>query len=77
MLTLFYRSWSFERRQRLEKSFVRDTILSIENNVIQLLCYVDTGNVCIEPLSGKPVHFVSFEAVATALPHEWCMGLEA
>lgn len=77
MLTLFYRSWNFERRQRLEKSFVRETTLLIEKNVIQLLCYVDTGNVCSEPLSGKPVHFVAFEAVATALPYEWRVGLEA
>lgn len=37
---------------------------------IPLQVFVDTGNSCSEPLSGKPVHFVSFEKVKSAIPSE-------
>lgn len=76
ILYLFYRSWHYERQQRLEENFVIATTLTLENQNIPLSCYVDTGNVCIEPLSGKPVHFVSYEAVAKNMPDDWRNGLE-
>lgn len=30
--------------------------------------FVDSGNACMEPLSGSPVHFVSFQAVQSHIP---------
>lgn len=75
-LYMFYRSWHNEKRQRLEETFVLSTALTFEKNEIPLSSYIDTGNVCTEPLSGKPVHFVSYKAVEQYLPKEWCNGLE-
>lgn len=76
ILYLFYRSWQYERQQRLEGNFVLTTKLTIDNTDISLSSYVDTGNVCTEPLSGKPVHFISYTAVEANLPMDWREGLE-
>lgn len=75
-LYLFYRSWHSEKQQRLEASFVLSTKLIINEVEVPLSGYVDTGNVCVEPLSGKPVHFVSYQAIMEYLPTEWRGGLE-
>ena len=76
-LYLFYKSWHYEKQQRLEGNFLLTTVLTIDELEIPILSYVDTGNVCVEPLSGKPVHFVSYETVAEYLQDDWLKGLES
>lgn len=42
---------------------------------LPLLAFIDTGNTCTEPLSGKPVHFVAFESVRHAMEEELITSL--
>ncbi|MEK5231033.1 sigma-E processing peptidase SpoIIGA [Lysinibacillus sp. FSL K6-0232] len=67
-LVLFYKQWGFVKLERLSGQFVFDTTLKIFGAAIPLSAFVDTGNQAIEPLSGKPVHFVSYTALRPHLP---------
>lgn len=44
--------------------------LSIWETEIPINVFVDSGNSCTEPLSGKAVHFVSFRAVEAFMPED-------
>lgn len=67
-LIAFYKQWGFVKLERLSGQFVFDTTLTIFGAKIPLSAFVDTGNQAIEPLSGKPVHFVSYTALRPHLP---------
>ncbi|MGE7089998.1 sigma-E processing peptidase SpoIIGA [Lysinibacillus sp. NPDC048646] len=67
-LVVFYKQWGFVKLERVSGQFVFDTTLKIFDAMIPLSAFVDTGNQCIEPLSGKPVHFVSYTALRSHLP---------
>ncbi|MET4559289.1 stage II sporulation protein GA (sporulation sigma-E factor processing peptidase) [Lysinibacillus parviboronicapiens] len=67
-LAVFYKQWGFVKLERVSGQFVFDTTLKIFDVAIPLSAFVDTGNQCIEPLSGKPVHFVSYTALRPHLP---------
>jgi len=74
-LILFYKQWGFVKLERVSGQFVFQTTLKIFDKVIPLSAFVDTGNQCIEPLSGKPVHFVSYTALRPYLPAAICESL--
>ncbi|GLC87546.1 sigma-E processing peptidase SpoIIGA [Lysinibacillus piscis] len=74
-LVLFYKQWGFVRLERVSGQFVRETLLKIFGVDIPLSAFVDTGNQAIEPLSGKPVHFVSYQALQPYLPKTLCQAL--
>ncbi len=74
-LAVFYKQWGFVKLERISGQFVFDTTLRIFDVMIPLSAFVDTGNQCIEPLSGKPVHFVSYTALRPHLPVEIRKGL--
>lgn len=42
--------------------------LTLWDKEIPLKVFIDSGNTCTEPLSGKAVHFLAFEAVESILP---------
>ena len=67
-LIVFYKQWGFVKLERLSGQFVYETTLQIFGETIPLSAFVDTGNQCIEPLSGKPVHFVSYTALRPNIP---------
>lgn len=67
-LVVFYRQWGFVKLERLSGQFVCETTLKIFGETIPLSAFVDTGNHCLEPLSGKPVHFVSYTALRPNMP---------
>lgn len=67
-LLAFYKQWGFVKLERFSGQFVYQTTLKIFDETIPLSAFVDTGNQCIEPLSGKPVHFVSYTAVRPNMP---------
>ena len=54
--------------ERFSGQFVYKTTLKIFDETIPLSAFVDTGNQCIEPLSSKPVHFVSYTAIRPNMP---------
>ena len=74
-LVAFYKQWGFVKLERLSGQFVFDTNLKIFDITIPLSAFVDTGNQAIEPLSGKPVHFVSYAALRSHLPEAFCKSL--
>ncbi len=74
-LVVFYKQWGFVKLERLSGQFVFDTTLTIFDETIPLSAFVDTGNQAIEPLSGKPVHFVSYTALKPHLPAAFCKSL--
>ncbi|MFJ7730538.1 sigma-E processing peptidase SpoIIGA [Lysinibacillus sp. NPDC097231] len=74
-LVAFYKQWGFVKLERLSGQFVFDTMLKIFDVKIPLSAFVDTGNQAIEPLSGKPVHFVSYAALRPHLPAAFCKSL--
>lgn len=49
-------------------SFTQTSILSLWQQRIPLLVFIDAGNQCEEPLSGKPVHFISYNAMEEYMP---------
>lgn len=73
---MFYRHWYYEKQQRLQSTFITSTVITFYNQHIALRCYIDSGNVCTEPISGKPVHFVSCDAIMNHLPMDWQIGLQ-
>ncbi|MCG7434115.1 MULTISPECIES: sigma-E processing peptidase SpoIIGA [Lysinibacillus] len=74
-LVAFYKQWGFVKLERLSGQFVFDTTLKIFGAIIPLSAFVDTGNQAIEPLSGKPVHFVSYTALSPHLPADFRKSL--
>ncbi|ARK25697.1 hypothetical protein SporoP37_14220 [Sporosarcina sp. P37] len=58
-------------------SFTHESELTLWGRVIPLKVFIDTGNHCIEPLSGDPVHFIGYQAVKEHLPKDFASALEA
>lgn len=57
-------------------SYTFDSVVTIFGRSIPLKVFIDTGNHCVEPLSGAPVHFVGFQAVKEQLPDDFVSALE-
>ncbi|WP_369380757.1 sigma-E processing peptidase SpoIIGA [Lysinibacillus fusiformis] len=74
-LVAFYKQWGVVKLERLSGQFVFETTLKIFGSLIPLSAFVDTGNQAIEPLSGKPVHFVSYTALSPHLPADFRKSL--
>lgn len=60
---------------KIQSSFVVDCELLLFQQSFSLRGFIDTGNECIEPMSGKPVHFLSYNAVAKTLPEDFHKAL--
>lgn len=71
-LNRFVRSW---HRERLAMKFVRQTEVQLLSRTIALRSYIDSGNHCEEVFSGKPVHFIVYEAVEQQLPADFKAAL--
>lgn len=55
---------------KLQQSYVVDCKLYFLGKSFDLKGFIDSGNQCIEPISSKPVHFLSFKAIEEQLPKE-------
>lgn len=74
-LTFIHSKWRNMTKERLQQSFVVDCELELFQKTYSLKGFIDTGNECVEPISGKPVHFLSYQAVEDKLPKELKEGL--
>lgn len=74
-LTFIHSKWRNMTKERIQQSFLIDCELELFQKTYSLKGFIDTGNECVEPLSGKPVHFLSYQAVASQLPKEIAEGL--
>lgn len=70
LLYLLKTKWLDVRTARQLSSYSVESVLSIWNETISIPSFIDTGNRCTEPLSGEPVHFVSFKSVERFMPEE-------
>lgn len=69
-LYLLKTKWLDVRMTRQLSSYSVASVLSIWNETISVPSFIDTGNRCTEPLTGEPVHFVSFKSVERFMPEE-------
>lgn len=69
-LYLMKKKWLDVRTVSRVSELNADSTLYLWNEKIQLSVFVDSGNSCTEPLSGSPVHFVSFRLVEDIIPVE-------
>lgn len=53
-----------------------ETEIELFGRHIPISAFADSGNACTEPLSGAPVHFISYRAVKEQLPREIRAALE-
>lgn len=70
VLYLLKTKWLDVRVARQMSSYSIGTVLTIWNETIPIPSFIDTGNRCTEPLTGEPVHFVSFKSVERLMPEE-------
>lgn len=49
-------------------SLTKESTLSLWDTQIPLTIFIDSGNQCEEPISGKPVQFISYAAVQQYMP---------
>ncbi|MDW0115810.1 sigma-E processing peptidase SpoIIGA [Sporosarcina thermotolerans] len=69
-LYLLKTKWLDVRMARQMSTFSYTSVLSIWEGTTTIQVFIDTGNRCIEPLTGEAVHFVSFKAVESIIPKE-------
>ncbi|MED3660322.1 sigma-E processing peptidase SpoIIGA [Ureibacillus sp. FSL K6-8385] len=74
-LTFIHSKWRNMVKEKLQQSFLVDCELELFQQTFSLKGFIDTGNECVEPISGKPVHFLSYRAVEEKLPEELKKGL--
>ncbi|MFJ8234445.1 sigma-E processing peptidase SpoIIGA [Ureibacillus sp. NPDC094379] len=74
-LTAIHSKWRSIMQTKIQSSFVVECELLLFQQSYLLRGFIDTGNECIEPMSGKPVHFLSYNAVAKTLPEDFHKAL--
>lgn len=69
-LTGIQKNWFRVNLTALKDSYMGQVTIRLFQQEFQLTSYSDTGNLCIEPLSGNPVHFISAEKMKSYIPLE-------
>ncbi|CAM5187462.1 Stage II sporulation protein GA (Sporulation sigma-E factor processing peptidase) OS=Ureibacillus acetophenoni OX=614649 GN=SAMN05877842_101387 PE=4 SV=1 [Ureibacillus acetophenoni] len=70
-LSSLHLKWRKMKQEKIQTSFVVDCELTLLQQSYHLRGFIDTGNECVEPMSQKPVHFLSYNAVSKNLPSEF------
>lgn len=69
-LTGVRKNWFRINLTAIKDSYVGQVTIRLFHQEFQLTSYSDTGNHCIEPLSGNPVHFISADKMKSVIPAE-------
>lgn len=69
-LTGIRKNWFRVNLTAIKNSYMGQVTIRLFQQEFQLTSYSDTGNHCIEPLSGNPVHFISAEKMKSYIPSE-------
>jgi len=64
------KNWFRVNLTAIKDSYMGQVTIRLFQQEFQLTSYSDTGNHCIEPLSGNPVHFISAEKMKSYIPTE-------
>ena len=62
------KNWFRINLTAIKDSYMGQVTIRLFNQEFQLTSYSDTGNLCVEPLSGNPVHFISAEKMKSFIP---------
>ncbi|GKV64271.1 MULTISPECIES: sigma-E processing peptidase SpoIIGA [unclassified Sporosarcina] len=75
-LYIFKIKWLDTRKDSRLQRLTADSELMLWKQEIPLKVFIDTGNHCVEPISGASVHFIAFEAVKEQLPADFSTALQ-
>ncbi|KGR92156.1 hypothetical protein CD30_02185 [Ureibacillus massiliensis 4400831 = CIP 108448 = CCUG 49529] len=75
-LSAIHLKWRQMKQEKIQHSFVVDCELELFQKIYSLKGFIDTGNECVEPMSQKPVHFLSYKAVSKNLPDDFNEALQ-
>ncbi|MCG3090183.1 sigma-E processing peptidase SpoIIGA [Sporosarcina cyprini] len=75
-LSIFKGKWLDVRVAKQMDDFACMSTLRIWKQDIRMQVFIDTGNSCTEPMTGAPVHFVSYRAVKQMIPEDLIGPLE-
>jgi stage II sporulation protein GA (sporulation sigma-E factor processing peptidase) len=64
------KNWFRVNMTAIKNSYMGQVTIRLFQQEFKLTSYSDTGNHCIEPLSGNPVHFISAEKMKSYIPSE-------
>ena len=76
LLLVTSKGWQRKLLSTVQEAYVTTCELTIGEMRFFVRAYIDTGNECREPLSGAPVHFLSFLDVKEQLPENFCSALQ-
>lgn len=62
------KGWQLKVLETIKQSYERTCEIELFEQQLIVTAYIDTGNECVEPISRKPVHFISYPAVESYLP---------
>ncbi|MEO4053610.1 sigma-E processing peptidase SpoIIGA [Solibacillus sp. CAU 1738] len=60
--------WRSFWQQNIQARYVVTCKLRLGETELELRGFIDTGNMCTEPISQQPVHFISYNAIKDKLP---------
>lgn len=60
--------WRNFWQQKIQASYVVTCKLYLGDTKLELRGFIDTGNMCTEPISQQPVHFISYQMIKDKLP---------
>ena len=60
--------WRSFWQKNIQARYVVTCKLSLGDTELELRGFIDTGNMCTEPISQQPVHFISYQAIQEKLP---------
>lgn len=69
-LYLMKKKWLDVRTAQRVTELTAESTLRIWDANVEITIFVDSGNSCTEPLSGAPVHFVSFRVLENFIPSD-------
>lgn len=76
-LLAFKFGWMKKLQQVVQQRFITPCSIQLNDEMWELVAYIDTGNECVEPISRAPVHFVAFDAVEQSMSESLKAGLLA
>lgn len=69
--------WRYFWQQKIQGNYVVTCRLAFVGTPLTLRGFIDTGNMCTEPISQQPVHFISYRMIKEQLPANINMAIQS
>lgn len=76
LLFIVSKGWQRKLLGAAQQAYMTTCEFLVDEMKLSVRAYIDTGNECREPLSGAPVHFLSFQSVRERMPEDFCLALQ-